>query len=226
VLEVDRQPVRLLDLPADDHRQLRGGDREPLVTAARAHGERAGRAPGELDGRRDGGLRGLFDPPGAADPDDAGHVSGAGRDLVNRGRVLGLGAVLAGHADQHDALAVQDLRRHPGVSHRVLDVALLQPLELLPVVPLEDNLAELQQNARLARCLPPGLLSRLLGSPGDRDRIGNGHPPSLPHFLGVHPIPGPLPAGSSGQPQGFSGGIPHCARSRRVITCDRELGRA
>jgi hypothetical protein len=47
-----------------------------------------------------------------------------------------------------------------------------QPLELLPVTALEDDLTQLEQHTRLA----DGLVRR----PGDRDGIGNGHPSSLP----------------------------------------------
>ena len=79
---------------------------------------------------------------------------------------------LALHAEHDHPLAQQQLHGQLGVPHRRLDVALQQPLELLPVAALEHDFAKFEQHARLA----DGLLRR----PGYRGGIGNGHPSSLP----------------------------------------------
>jgi len=172
VLEVHRQPVRLLHRPADDHRELGGGDREPLVPPPRPHRERAARGAGQRDRGGDGRLRGLLHPPRPADPGDPRHVADPLGHPVHRGRVLGGRPLLLGDADHDDALAQQQVDGQPGVAGRGPDVAVQQPLELVPVTALEDDFAEFQQHARLA----DGLLRR----PGHRDGIGHGHPSSLP----------------------------------------------
>jgi len=86
--------------------------------------------------------------------------------------VLGGGALLAGDPQHHDSLAQQQLGGQPGIPDRRPDVAVQQPLELVPVAALEDDFAKLQQHARLAGSLPR--------RPGHRDGIGDGHPSSLP----------------------------------------------
>jgi hypothetical protein len=170
--EVDRQPVCLLHLAADDHREFGGGDREPLVPPARPDRERAAAAVRQSDRGGDRRLRGLRHPYRPADPDDPRHVADPLGDPVHRAGVLRGRALLAGHLEHHHPLAQQELDGQPGVSYRRPDVALQQPLELVPVTALEDDLTQLEQHARLA----DGVARR----PGDRDGIGNGHPSSLP----------------------------------------------
>jgi hypothetical protein len=172
VLQVDRQPVRRLYLTADDDRELGRGDREPLVPPPRTHGERAARLAGERDRRGDRRLRRLRHPHRLADPDDSRHVADPLRDPLHRAGVLRRGALPALHAEHYHPLARQQLHGQVSAPHRRPDIALQQPLELLPVASLEDDFAKFEQHARLA----DGLLRR----PGYRGGIGNGHPSSLP----------------------------------------------
>ena len=61
-----------------------------------------------------------------------------------------LAALLAvGDPEQDDPLALAQLDRHAEVPHRGADVAVQDLLELLPVPPLEHDLAQLEQHARL-----------------------------------------------------------------------------
>ena len=153
--QVDAQAVRLLDLPADQHAQLRRRQAEALVPAPCPDGEGAGPALGQRD--RGGGDRlGRLDhPERLADPGDAGYIPDPFGD---RGRGLhpaGLTALLAvGDAEQDDPLALAQLDRHAEVPDRGADVALQDALELLPVPPFEHDLAQLEQDARLVRARP------------------------------------------------------------------------
>jgi hypothetical protein len=61
---------------------------------------------------------------------------------------------------------------HPGAAYRGTDVGVQHPLELLPVPSLKEDFSLLQQDARLAKT---GRRSRT-----GRDRVGHGHPSSLP----------------------------------------------
>jgi hypothetical protein len=107
--EVDRQPVRGLHLAADDHRELGGGDREPLVPPPCPDRERAAGAARQLDRRRDRRFGRLRHPQRPADPDDPRHVADPLGHAVHGGRVLRLGALPPRHAEHHDPLARQEL---------------------------------------------------------------------------------------------------------------------
>ena len=148
--QVDPQPVRLLDLPADAHAQLRRAEREPLVPAAGSHREGA---RGVLGQRHRGGgnrLGRLGHPQRQADADDAGHVLHPLRDLARGPRPALRAALLAvGDAQQDDSLALADVGRHADVAQRGADIGVQDALELLPVPPLEHDLAQLEQHARL-----------------------------------------------------------------------------
>ena len=150
--KVDPEPVRLLDLPSDQYAQLSRGERETLVAPARAHREGAGLALGQR--HRGGGdrLGRLRHPQRQAHPGDAGHVPHPLRDLAHGPRPGLLAALLAvGNAEQDDALPLAQVDRHAEVAHGDADVAVQDSFELLPVPPLEHDLAQLDQHARLIR---------------------------------------------------------------------------
>ena len=63
-------------------------------------------------------------------------------------------ALLAvGDAQQDDSLALAQVGRHADVAHGGADVGLQDALELLSVTPLEHDLAQLEQHARLIRAV-------------------------------------------------------------------------
>ena len=172
VLERHRQPVRGLDLRADQRVQLLGGNREPLVAAPRPDGERAAVRPGQRDRGRDRRLGRLVHAQRTADPDDPRHVDGPRGHPVHRRRVLRLGQAVARHPQHQHPFAQHEFGAHPGAAHRRAQVRLQHALELLPVASLKEDLALLKQYARLA-CDQPR-------RPGGGDWIGHGHRPSLP----------------------------------------------
>jgi hypothetical protein len=171
--EVDRQPVRVLDFPADQHGQLRGRQREALVPAARPHGERARFLRGQR--HRGGGdrLGRLRHPQRLADRDDARHVPHPFSDLADGLRPAGFATPLTvSDAQQDDPFSLPQIDGDADLAHRRPDVAVQYVLELLPVPPLEHDLAQLEQNTRLIRAFA---------------RFGGGelwHPPSLPAEIG------------------------------------------
>jgi hypothetical protein len=166
--QVDREPVRLLDLPADKHRELRRRQRESLVPATGPYREGARGLGGQLHGGGDGRLGGLGDPEGLCHSGDAGDVPHPLRDPLRGLDPARLAALLAvGDAEQDDAFPLPDADRHAGLPDGGADVAVQDALELLPVPSLEHDLAQLEQDARLALSL---------GLRGGELR----HPPSLP----------------------------------------------
>ena len=142
----------LLDLPSDQHAQLSRGEREAFVTAARTHREGARRALGQR--HRGGGdrLGRLGHPQRQAHPDDTGHVPHPLRDLAHGSHPGLLAALLAvGDAEQDDPFPLAQVDRHAEVAHGDADIAVQNAFELLPVPPLEYDLAQLEQHARLIR---------------------------------------------------------------------------
>jgi hypothetical protein len=179
VLEADLEPVGLVHLAADEHVELLGRDGEALVATARADREGAAGRARQGDRGRDGRLRRLVHPQRPADPDDPGHVGDPGGHPVHRRRLLRRRhafprlAVAVREPEHQDSLAHREFHGHAGVPHRRADVGRLHADELLAVLPLEEDLPQLEQNARLA---DGGKIRRL----GGRNRIGDGHPSSLP----------------------------------------------
>jgi len=117
-------------------------------------------------------------PERQADAGDTRHVPHPFRDLASGLRPARLAALLGvGDAQQDDPFTLPHIDRHACVPHGGADVAVQDALELLPVPPLEHDLADLEQNARLVRTFRA--LRALRGFGGFRG--GElWHPPSVP----------------------------------------------
>jgi hypothetical protein len=95
------------------------------------------------------------------------------RRVLHRRHAFSRLAVAVREPEHQDALAHREFHGHAGAPNRRADVGRLHADELLAVLPLEEDLPQLEQNARLA---DGGKIRRL----GSRNRIGDGHPSSLP----------------------------------------------
>jgi hypothetical protein len=138
--------ARLLHAGADEGGQLRRPHAEPLVPPPGAHGERARPALGQLHCRLRGGVGGLGHPQRAAHPDDAGNVPHPRGHRVGRRHRVGR----ALDPQQDHALPLPELDSKVQIPNGAADVRVQKPLELLPVAPLQHDLAELEQHARFA----------------------------------------------------------------------------
>jgi len=140
--QVNREPVRLLDLPPDQHGQLRGGQREALVPAPGPDGKRPGFLRGQRHRGGDDRLGRLGHPQRLRHRHDARHVPHPLGDKVGGFGPAGLAALLAvGDAQQDDAFPLPDIDGNAGFARRSADVPVQDALELLPVPPLEHDLA-------------------------------------------------------------------------------------
>ena len=105
--EVDRQAVRLLDFPADQHGQFRGGQREALVPAARPDGEGARPARGQRDRGGHDRLGRFRYPQRLGHRDDARDVPHPLGDLADGRRPADRAAALAvGDTQQDDPFSL------------------------------------------------------------------------------------------------------------------------
>src|SRR5512142_3390 len=141
------------------------------VSGKRLSRRRAG--TGGILGQRDRGgadrLGRLGHSQRHADPGDPGHLLHPLRDPGRGLRPARRAEPLAiGDAQQDDPLALADVGPHAEVAHRGADVGVENALELLPVLPLEHDLAQLEEHAQLIGTM------RAQGI-GER-----WHPPSLP----------------------------------------------
>jgi hypothetical protein len=177
----------------------------PTSTASSAevsgHRERARPARGQADGRGDDRLGRLGHPQRLGNGDDPGHVAHPLGDPLHGLGPGGRAALLAVEHPQHDdAVPLPDVHGQVDLMQRGADVVLEHAGELLPVAALEDELAQLEQDARLVAALVVAALvvaalvvAALVAGPGvagprvlrSRPRRGlrgvdHGHLPSLP----------------------------------------------